>query len=102
MINIFRVGLHEVVNHVLRARRSIDLWRHFAFKGPGREHEFRHAFGVVKVQMGEKQAGQLLWFEGSDLSTIGRSARLRVSPKAWAAVDNVRLTVDDNCGGSDS
>ena len=80
-------------------RRSIDLRRRFAFKGPGREHEFRHAFGVVKVQMGEKQAGQLLRFEGSDLSTVRWSARLRVSPKAWATVDNVRLTVDDNCDG---
>ena len=49
--------------------------------------------------MGEKQAGQILRFEGSDLSTIRRSAHLRVSPKAWATVENVRLTVDDNCGG---
>src|ERR1700726_3600948 len=49
--------------------------------------------------MGEKQAGQLLRFEGSDLSTIRRSARLRVSPKAWATVDNVRLIVDDDCDG---
>jgi hypothetical protein len=25
---------------------------------------------------------------------------LRVSPKAWATVENVRLPVDDNCGGN--
>jgi hypothetical protein len=49
--------------------------------------------------MGEKQAGQILRFEGSDLSTVRRSAHLGVSPKAWATVENVRLTVDDNCGG---
>src|SRR5271166_5009773 len=49
--------------------------------------------------MGEKQAGQHLRFERSDLSTVRRGARLRVSPKAWATVDNVRLTVDDNCNG---
>src|ERR1700726_1302262 len=49
--------------------------------------------------MGEKQAGQLLRFEGSDLSTIRRSARLRVSPKAWATVDNRRLIVDADCDG---
>src|SRR6478736_7662962 len=49
--------------------------------------------------MGEKQAGQILRFEGSDLSTVRRSAHLRVSPKARATVENVRLTVDDNCGG---
>ena len=55
--------------------------------------------GVVKVQMSEKQAGQLLRLEASDLSTIRRSARLRVSPKARATVDNVRLTVDDDRDG---
>src|SRR5271165_191393 len=49
--------------------------------------------------MGEKQAGQVLRFEGSDLSTVSRGVRLRVSPKAWATVDNVRLTVDDNRDG---
>src|SRR6202048_333508 len=49
--------------------------------------------------MGEKQARQILRFEGSDLSTVRRSARLRVSPKAWATVDNVRLTVDNDCDG---
>src|SRR6476620_3689345 len=49
--------------------------------------------------MGEKQAGQILRFEGGDFSTVRRSAHLRVSPKAWAAVDNVRLTVDDNGDG---
>src|ERR1700730_18063474 len=49
--------------------------------------------------MGEKQAGQHFRFKGSDLSTVRRSARLRVSPKAWATVNNVRLTVDDNCDG---
>src|SRR5271169_721420 len=49
--------------------------------------------------MGEKQAGQILRFEGGDLSTVRRSAHLRVSPKAWATVENIRLTVDDNCGG---
>jgi hypothetical protein len=49
--------------------------------------------------MGEKQAGQILRFEGGDLSAVGRSAHLRVSPKAWAAVENVRLPVDDHCGG---
>src|SRR5271166_5946282 len=49
--------------------------------------------------MSEKQAGQILRFEGSDLSTVRRSARLRVSPKAWATVENIRLTVDDYCDG---
>jgi len=49
--------------------------------------------------MGEKQAGQILRFEGSDLSTVRRSAHLRVSPKAWATVENVRLIVDDDCDG---
>src|SRR3984893_1919373 len=49
--------------------------------------------------MGEKQARQVLRFEANDLSTVRRSARLRVSPKAWATVDNVRLTVDDDCDG---
>ena len=69
-----------------RTRRSIDLRRPFASKGPRREHEFRQAFGVVKVQMGEKQARQLLRFKTSDLPTVLWSARLRVSPKAWATV----------------
>ena len=49
--------------------------------------------------MGEEQAGQILRFEGSDLSTVRRSVRLRVSPKAWATVENVGLTVNDNGGG---
>src|SRR5277367_2498130 len=49
--------------------------------------------------MGEKQAVQILRFEGSNLSTVRRSARLRVSPKPRATVKNVRLTVDDNCDG---
>ena len=50
--------------------------------------------------MGEEQAGQILRFEGSDLSTVPRSVRLRVSPKAWATVENVGLTVNDNGGGN--
>ena len=49
--------------------------------------------------MGEEQAGQILRFEGGDFSTVRRSAHLRVSPKAWATVENVGLTVNDNGGG---